>query len=656
MRYLYFFAVLFLSLQIVLAGQTQNGKQYEKINNKWYQVENGINYLVDENVITVKFKSTASFNSKENFNTSQGVTTLRTNAIGYVDLQLSSGSNPLTIVQNYLNSGLAEVAEVNTIGEYVGAPNDPRFSDQWHLQDANDHDIDAPEAWDYDTGDPDVIIAILDSGTDILHEDLEGNIWVNPGEDDDGDGVVWDSDDFNGIDDDGNGRIDDVVGWDFYNNNKEVEGPYYHGTLVAGIAGAVTHNNTGVAGVAGGWSSSTHGSNLLICGVGDSYPSGSILDDAILYAASKGAKVITMSLTVGSSAAITSAIESAYLTYGSFIDCASGNEYSSSVAYPANVDYVLAVGATNQSDQRASFSNYGSDLDVVAPGVDIWGTLKNDSYGGGNGTSFAAPQIAGIASMLISYNSNYTNEDIWEIIAHSCEKVGGYSYGTNASKPYASWNNEMGYGRVNALFAVAPPAIPENFDGSWQNAHPHLTWSANIESDLKYYEVWKKRSTWSLLTTTTNNYYTDTGEFKYTPGHTKTYVYYKIRAVDFTDQVSDYTNDEGFAVNAPEQSTQELYDLVDIYAKIPKEYELNQNHPNPFNPITQIRFGLPEAGFTTVKVYDIQGKLIRTLVNSNLEAGYHTYSFSGENLSSGIYFYELKSSAFHQLKRMLLLK
>jgi len=142
--------------------------------------------------------------------------------LGYIDLNISSGSDPLEIVQRYQNSGFVEIAEVNTIGEYTGNSNDSLFSDQWHLNNTSDIDIDAPEAWGYDTGDPDVIIGILDSGTDVMHEDLQSNIWVNPGEDEDGDGVVWDTDDLNGIDDDGNGRIDDLVGWDFVNDEKDL--------------------------------------------------------------------------------------------------------------------------------------------------------------------------------------------------------------------------------------------------------------------------------------------------------------------------------------------------------------------------------------------------------------------------------------------------
>lgn len=281
------------------------------------------------------------------------------------------------------------------------------------------------------------------------------------------------------------------------------------------------------------------------------------------------------------------------------------------------------------------------------------------------------PHVWGIGIPTIGYSKadpNFTVgfcEVAQGTVTNTNVKLRTYIYDLYIEDPYdhhLDYQGTVPTSASNVVFAYTVlgdpiPAVPANFDGSWQSSHPHLTWSANSEEDFQHYEIWKKKNgVWSLKTTTNNTYYTDTGEFKYTPGHIKTNIYYKIQAVDLADQVSGYTHDELFTVNAPEQSMQELNEYLNISISIPAKYELNQNHPNPFNPITQIRFGLPEAGFTIVKVYDIQGKLIRTLVNSNLEAGYHTYSFSGENLSSGIYIFELKSGTFHQLKRMLLLK
>ena len=397
--YKYLWALLVvIGLPLLLTAQTMslNEHQFEKQNGKWYQLEQGIKYEVNPTVITVKFAPAADSVQRANLNQAHGAQILRMNPLGYVDIELPAGVNPIAKAQAYLNSGIVEIATVNTFGEYVSTPNDPLFDDQWYLE-----AIQAPDAWDYETGSHSVIVGILDSGSEYDHEDLAGDIWVNSAEDYNGNGVpdyysYYSGGDLDGYDNDGNGKVDDLAGWDFHNNNNSVPGPYYHGTHVAGVTAARTNNNTGIAGIAGGWDTQ-QGISLLIGGVGDYSPDGSVLDDAILYAAASGADVITMSLTVGQNTAIEDAIESAH-DDGVFIDCASGNDYGS-VSFPANAKYVMAIGATDQNRLRASFSNYGDSLDVVAPGVSIKSTQLSDSYGSSSGTSFSAPQIAGIAAL-----------------------------------------------------------------------------------------------------------------------------------------------------------------------------------------------------------------------------------------------------------------
>lgn len=347
--------VITLSLSLTIQAQstrTLNGKQFVQSNGKWYQQEGSKQYEVNTSVITVKWKSSATTSQKTAAINSQGATVLRSNILGFVDLRVAIPGDVMQIVENISKSGLVESSELNTFGEYVANPNDPYYSSQWYLNQANDHDIDMPEAWDLSTGSSSVIVGILDSGTDWAHVDLNGNIWTNSGED------AWSNpsypDSGNHIDDDGNGLIDDWKGWDFYNNNNDSRGPFWHGTHVAGIVSAETNNGEGTAGVAGGWGN-TSGAKMLIEGVGDYAPDGSILDDAILYAASKGVKVITMSLSVAQTTAIDNALATAYNTYGCFIDCAAGNN-GGAVSYPATNQYVAAVSATDQNDIFASWS------------------------------------------------------------------------------------------------------------------------------------------------------------------------------------------------------------------------------------------------------------------------------------------------------------
>lgn len=374
-------------------------------------------------------------------------------------IQHRYNSLSLEVVENFLIDSSIEIAEPNTFGEFVTNANDTYYWDQWHLQDEIiTGGIDAYKAWNKENGDPDVVIGILDSGTDILHEDLEGNIWVNPGEDLDHDGVVWDADDMNGVDDDGNGLVDDLSGWDFENNNNYLPGPYYHGTHVAGIAGAETNNQQGVAGVAGGWTTSDKGCSLLIGAVGGNSPVGSVLDDAILYAAKSGANVITMSLTVGYSQAIVDAINTAYNTYGVFVDCASGNQSSSSLPFPANAENCFSVGASTQRPNpgepfyRADFSNYGIGLMLVAPGVGIESTQLNNTYGAATGTSFSAPQVAATAGLIHSYHPYFNLKEIEKVLCLTAMKLPNYVF--TDGYEYGTWNNEVGYGKLNADRAI----------------------------------------------------------------------------------------------------------------------------------------------------------------------------------------------------------
>ncbi len=208
---------------------------------------------------------------------------------------------------------------------------------------------------------------------------------------------------------------------------------------------------------------------------------------------------------------------------------------------------------------------------------------------------------------------------------------------------------------------ITGPATPANAAKSWSSNHPHLSWDENTEIDLQYYEVWKKRNTgsWTLKTTTTNTYYTDTSEMEFSPPGSKDYVYYKMTAVDLMDNESSYTSTFTFIVNQWQQNVIAL-DLSQE-AELSK-YILFGNYPNPFNPTTKISFALPEQSNISLKVYNINGKEVTTLAEGSKEDGYYETSFDGSNLSSGVYIYRftakgLESGKTHsEVKRMLLVK
>jgi subtilisin family serine protease len=433
------------------------GQEYQQVDGHWQMISaTGDIFDVDPEVITIRFAPGVSAEAQAELISANGTQILRANRLGFIDLRVAPGADVIDVVSSFLRSELIDSAEPNTFGAYLILPGDPRFGQQWHLDQGNDADVDAPEAWDLETGSPQVVVAILDSGTDWTHDDMGlgpigggnyQNIWLNPGED------PWANQDNpntgNGIDDDANGYVDDWKGYDFNNGNNDSRGPFDHGTRVAGIVGAKTHNGFGIAGVAGGFGG--QGCGLMVAGVGDDFPVGSILDDAIIYAIDNGANVITMSLTVGETGAINAALQDAWNS-GLLIDCASGNGGNSPVSYPARHPNVIAVGATTPQDLLAGFSSRGEDQEVAAPGVNILSCHFNDGFSAGDGTSFAAPIVAGIAGLMFSINPALTNVEARQILRDTAEKVGPYDYNWNPGMPGHS--RELGYGRVNAADAV----------------------------------------------------------------------------------------------------------------------------------------------------------------------------------------------------------
>ncbi len=307
-------------------------------------------------------------------------------------------------------------------------PNDPDFSQQWGLHNTGqyrrpDADIDAPEAWDLETGDSSVIIAIIDSGIDMDHEDLDGKIWTNMGETPD-----------DGTDNDGNGYIDDVRGWDFIDDDNDPSDYLGHGTHVAGIAAAETDNGVGIAGVS--W-----GAKVMNIRILNNSGNGTFSDaaDAVIYAAQKGAKVINMSFgNYTYSYLFEDALANAYAT--SLLVAAAGNDGANAKRckgkephYPSAYDYVVGVGATDVIfdivaetwiETRASFSNFGVNTDVYAPGANIYSTVPHDNYIAWNGTSMAAPFVSGLAALTFSHYPGSSHEEIRARITQTCDYLG----------------------------------------------------------------------------------------------------------------------------------------------------------------------------------------------------------------------------------------
>jgi len=460
--------ILFMSLfSPSLYAEPQSSFSYE--GKSYFVQSSGIRVLekdqvtefeVNTKVISVKPKSTYQSAEVNNYLSQQNLTVLRVASTGFMDIDVSSRGDFQTVLFELVNSGLFDVVEPTTYGRYGFVPNDTQYASQWHLP-----QVHAPDAWDLTSGAASVVVAVLDSGTEFTHDDLGSgsdgyqNVWLNAGED------AWsDPDDpttGNGIDDDGNGFVDDWKGYNFDLGTNDSSGLFYHGTAVAGMVAAKTNNNLGVAGVAGGNNSA--GVSIMIGNIGVNSPNGSVLDDAILYAAAQGARIVQMSLTVGSSAAIDAAIDDVYNNHGVLVVNAAGNSATNFVGYPASHPNVMAVGATNQVDSKVSFSQYGPNLEIAAPGVDMLMPTTGNGYTTSDGTSFSAPLVSGVAGLVFSRHPTLSNIQVREILIQSADKVGGYDYNHDLSDPGRSL--ELGYGRVNAESALLLSDLYAPFNG-----------------------------------------------------------------------------------------------------------------------------------------------------------------------------------------------
>ncbi len=294
-----------------------------------------------------------------------------------------------------------EYAQPNYVVYALEVPDDSRFDDLWGMHNTGqtggtpDADIDAVEAWDVYTGTSDVLVAVIDTGVDYDHPDLVDNIWTNPGE------IPG-----NGIDDDNNGWVDDIHGYDFYNNDADPMDDNGHGSHCSGTIGGVGNNGIGVAGVA--WDVSIMGLKFLSSG-----GSGSTADavSCVEYATAMGVDIMSNSWGGGPFETVLETAIADANAAGIFFIAAAGNSGSDNDVnphYPSSyeVPNVIAVMATNHNDQRVvepgwwTSSIGATSVDIAAPGLHIWSTTPNNTYSDYSGTSMATPHVAGAVALL----------------------------------------------------------------------------------------------------------------------------------------------------------------------------------------------------------------------------------------------------------------
>lgn len=362
----------------------------------------------------------------------------------WTTIRVPKGTDPQQLIAALQKHPAVEVAQINQVYRLHQLPNDPRISEQWLIQ-----KIQLDRAWQKTTGDTSVLIAIIDTGIDYNHEDLAANIWINWAEDATGDGRI-DPSDFNGIDDDNNGFVDDIQGWDFTDAPHFPDGGDFqerdndprdengHGTNVAGVVGAVASNGLGIAGVA---------PNCRLLNLRAGTSQGLLEEDdvasAIIYAVDNGARIINMSFgDVATSQMLRDVCQFAYRS-GVVLIASAGNSQSAAVHYPSGFLETIAVGATTAEDYLAGFSNYGATIDLVAPGVSLLTTAMGHQYKTFSGTSAAAPVVAGVAGLMLSLRPNLTNQDVRNILVSSADDLG---------EP--NWDQYYAAGRLNAARAL----------------------------------------------------------------------------------------------------------------------------------------------------------------------------------------------------------
>lgn len=306
-------------------------------------------------------------------------------------------------------------------------PNDPSYNSQWHLAKIN-----AATAWDYFSTGATAVVAVVDDAVERTHPDLNPNIWVNSKE------IIA-----NGLDDDGNGYVDDINGWDLVDNDNNPDPPtadYNHGTHVAGIVSAASNNGIGIA-------SMGYSCKLMCLKASGSNPQSISAGYAgIIYAANNGANVINCSWGSSIFSATNQDVINYALGKGAIVVASAGNNNNTAFNYPGAYTGVVSVASTDINDVRSGFSTYGEWVKISAPGSAILSTIPFGGYGVLSGTSMASPLVAGLVGLMKSLNPGMPNNDLLNCLYNTCNSI----LIQNPTIP-----GLMGAGRINAQLALA---------------------------------------------------------------------------------------------------------------------------------------------------------------------------------------------------------
>jgi subtilisin family serine protease len=469
--------VLAAASQPVAAGSAAADNIFQRAPSAGPLLDTSKNYVADQ--VIVKFKSIAptawtrgarvvgpvqqgaSLLARLNVRETAALATVGGSVISGIErsgimlVRTTAGVGPA--VEKLRRSGLVDYVEPNYKVSINAVPNDPLFTNLWGLDNTAqpidggslgsgiaDADIDAPEAWNYKTDSSSVIVGVIDTGVDYTHEDLAANMWTNPSE------IAG-----NGIDDDGNGYVDDIYGIDSYNGDADPMDDHSHGTHVSGTIGAVGNNGVGVAGV--GWKAKIMALKFLSSGgYGSDYEAVTLIYYALDIKAANGYPRMVLSNSWGGGGftySLQQAISDANLAGVLFVAAAGNNGQNIDLNpfYPAsyNLPNMIVVGATDFNDVPAGFSNTGcSSVHLFAPGVNVLSTVPGNAYAYFSGTSMATPHVSGIAALSWARGPAKTAADVKSAVLN----------GANAKTALKGLAVAGGRANANAI-AFARPAV-----------------------------------------------------------------------------------------------------------------------------------------------------------------------------------------------------
>jgi subtilisin family serine protease len=549
--------------------------------------------------------------------------------------------NILSVVGEFRADGSVAQADPNYVHEVDYTPNDPNFPFQWPLKHMDNHDIDADLGWDINRGSSTLAVAIADTGVDYEHPDLKANIWYNQAE----------KNGRSGVDDDGNGYVDDDKGWDWVsvgsgwpgedldtpdNDPMDFNG---HGTHCSGIASAVTDNGEGMAGVAFkskimclriGWSGSSGGQEQGYVGM-------SFAAQALRYAADKGAVAFNCSWGSSNSGGLGAAVDYA-LSKGVLICSAAGNSPTQVPSYLCSRDEVVAVAATNVYGQKTSWSNYGTWVDVCAPGERIWSTIRvhygDHTYSMLSGTSMACPHVVGLAALVRTSHTAWRWAKIKQRIEETCVDVDSLNPG---------YEGKLGSGLINCYRALAgnPGVELLSFTARPRDGAVAVRWVTGSEYDHAGFNLYCR-----VKGTGAYEKLNDTLITGASP-----YVYVDDRAP--RGETLQYLLEDVSLGGVPTKHGPVEAELPEGAA--PKAYAFSRPAPNPARSAVTFTYALPasHAGEVEVGLFDLSGRRVATVPGAISVPGVHEVTLDVASLAPGVYVCDFRAGEFAAAKRVV---